>query len=129
MISWKPWFLRARLKTRHLLLISAIGEKGNINRAAEDLNMSQPAASRLLRDVEEIVGADLFERLPRGGFSKMRSSSPSSRETSPTTMPPVASSRSSRSSSHVPWSQRRAVTKNRRRKKSRPPSYAAPALE
>jgi DNA-binding transcriptional LysR family regulator len=66
MISWKPWFLRARLKTRHLLLISAIGEEGNINRAAEILNMSQPAASRLLRDLEEIVGTDLFERLPRG---------------------------------------------------------------
>ena len=66
MISWKPWFLRARLKTRHLLLISAIGEEGNINRAAENLNMSQPAASRLLRDLEQIVGAELFERLPRG---------------------------------------------------------------
>jgi DNA-binding transcriptional LysR family regulator len=66
MISWKPWFLRARLKTRHLLLISAIGQEGNINRAAEMLNMSQPAASRLLRDLEQIVGADLFDRLPRG---------------------------------------------------------------
>jgi DNA-binding transcriptional LysR family regulator len=66
MISWKPWFLRARLKTRHLLLISAIGQEGNINRAAEILNMSQPAASRLLRDLEQIVGADLFDRLPRG---------------------------------------------------------------
>jgi len=28
--------------------------------------MSQPAASRLLRDLEEIIGAELFERLPRG---------------------------------------------------------------
>jgi DNA-binding transcriptional LysR family regulator len=66
MTSWNPWFLRARLKTRHLMLISAIGHEGNINKAAEKLSMSQPAASRLLRDLEEIVGADLFERLPRG---------------------------------------------------------------
>jgi DNA-binding transcriptional LysR family regulator len=66
MTSWKPWFLRARLKTRHLLLISAIGQEGNINKAAESLSISQPAASRLLRDLEEIVGANLFERLPRG---------------------------------------------------------------
>jgi DNA-binding transcriptional LysR family regulator len=66
MNSWKPWFLRARLKTRHLMLISAIGQEGNINKAAERLSMSQPAASRLLRDLEEIVGADLFDRLPRG---------------------------------------------------------------
>lgn len=66
MISSKPWFIRARLRTRHLLLLTAIGEEGNIHRAAEMLNMSQPAASRLLRDLEEIIGAELFERLPRG---------------------------------------------------------------
>jgi DNA-binding transcriptional LysR family regulator len=63
---WNQWFLRARLRTRHLLLLSAIGEKGNILRAAEMLNMSQPAASRLLRDLEEIIGVDLFERQARG---------------------------------------------------------------
>jgi DNA-binding transcriptional LysR family regulator len=63
---WKPWFLRARLKTRHLLLLSAIGEEGNICRAAEMLSMSQPAASRLLRDLEQIIGASLFERQARG---------------------------------------------------------------
>ena len=66
MTLWKPWFLRARLKTRHLMLLSAIGEEGNICRAAEMLSMSQPAASRLLRDLEEIIGADLFERQARG---------------------------------------------------------------
>jgi DNA-binding transcriptional LysR family regulator len=61
-----PWFLRARLKTRHLMLLSAISEEGNIGRAAEMLSMSQPAASRLLRDLEQIIGADLFERQARG---------------------------------------------------------------
>jgi DNA-binding transcriptional LysR family regulator len=61
-----PWFIRARLRTRHLLLLTAIGEEGNIHKAAERMNMSQPAASRLLRDLEEIIGADLFDRLPRG---------------------------------------------------------------
>lgn len=66
MTSWNPWFLRARLRTRHLLLLSAIGEEGNICRAAEVLSMSQPAASRLLRELEEIIGADLFERQARG---------------------------------------------------------------
>jgi DNA-binding transcriptional LysR family regulator len=66
MTFWKPWFLRARLRTRHLMLLSAIGEEGNICRAAELLSMSQPAASRLLRDLEEIIGADLFERQARG---------------------------------------------------------------
>src|SRR5437868_5707686 len=66
MTHWNPWFLRARLRTRHLLLLSAIGEEGNICRAAAMLNMSQPAASRLLRELEDIIGADLFERQARG---------------------------------------------------------------
>jgi DNA-binding transcriptional LysR family regulator len=66
LITPTPWFIRARLRTRHLLLLTAIGEEGNIHRAAELLNMSQPAASRLLRDLEEIIGAELFDRLPRG---------------------------------------------------------------
>jgi DNA-binding transcriptional LysR family regulator len=66
MISPSPWFIRARLRTRHLLLLTAIGEEGNIHRAAELLNMSQSAASRLLSDLEEIIGCQLFDRLPRG---------------------------------------------------------------
>jgi DNA-binding transcriptional LysR family regulator len=66
MTFWNPWFLRARLRTRHLMLLSAIGEEGNICRAAELLSMSQPAASRLLRDLEDIIGTDLFERHARG---------------------------------------------------------------
>jgi hypothetical protein len=66
MVSTNSWFIRARLRTRHLLLLTAIGEEGNIHKAAELLNMSQPAASRLLSDLEEIIGAQLFDRLPRG---------------------------------------------------------------
>ncbi|GHH51452.1 LysR family transcriptional regulator [[Pseudomonas] boreopolis] len=61
-----PWFLRARLKTRQLMLLIAIDEEGNIHRAAEVLNMSQPAASKLLKDLEDMMGVSLFERLPRG---------------------------------------------------------------
>lgn len=61
-----PWFVRARLKTRQLMLLIAIEEQGNIHRAAEALNMSQPAASKLLKDLEELMGVSLFERLPRG---------------------------------------------------------------
>jgi DNA-binding transcriptional LysR family regulator len=61
-----PWFLRARIKTRQLLLLIAIGDEGNIHRAAEILRMSQPAASKLLKDLEDALGVALFERLPRG---------------------------------------------------------------
>ena len=61
-----PWFLRARLKPRQLMLLSTISDEGNIHRAAEILNMSQPAASKLLKDLEDVLGVALFERLPRG---------------------------------------------------------------
>jgi len=61
-----PWFLRARLKTRQLMLLTAIGDEGNIHRAAEVLDISQPAASKLLKDLEDLLGLSLFERLPRG---------------------------------------------------------------
>ena len=66
MATSMPWFIRARLKTRQLMLLIAIGDEGNIHRAAEILNMSQPAASKLLKDLEDVLGISLFERLPRG---------------------------------------------------------------
>ena len=60
------WFLRARLKTRQLLLLIALDEQRNIHRAAEDLHMTQPAASKQLKDLEDMLEVRLFERLPRG---------------------------------------------------------------
>lgn len=66
MIDYSPWFVRARLKTRQLLLLVALAEEGNLHRAAEVLNMAQPAATKLLKDLEEVLGVSLFDRLPRG---------------------------------------------------------------
>ncbi|MGU7769947.1 LysR substrate-binding domain-containing protein [Burkholderia sp. MR1-5-21] len=61
-----PWEPRTRLKTRQLLLVVALADEGSIHRAAAVLNMTQPAASKLLRELEDTIGAVLFERLPRG---------------------------------------------------------------
>lgn len=66
MPPYTHWFIRARLKTRQLLLLVALAEEGNIHRAAQVLNMTQPAASKLLKDLEDVLEVDLFERLPRG---------------------------------------------------------------
>lgn len=60
------WFVRGRLKTRQLMLLTSLDEKRNIHRAAEALDMTQPAASKLLKDLEDALGVSLFERLPRG---------------------------------------------------------------
>jgi len=64
--NYTHWFIRARLKTRQLLLLMALEEEGNIHRAAQVLNMTQPAASKLLKELEEMLGVQLFDRLPRG---------------------------------------------------------------
>lgn len=60
------WFVRARLKPRQLLLLATIDELGNIHRAAEELGMTQPAASKLLKELESALEVPLFDRLPRG---------------------------------------------------------------
>ena len=66
MTNYTHWVLRARLKTRQLLLLVALQEEGNIHRAAQVLNMTQPAASKLLKDLEDVLEVSLFDRLPRG---------------------------------------------------------------
>jgi DNA-binding transcriptional LysR family regulator len=60
------WFLKARLKTRQLLLLIALDDYRNIHRAADELHMTQPAASKQVKDLEEMLDVKLFERLPRG---------------------------------------------------------------
>ncbi|MCH4564021.1 LysR substrate-binding domain-containing protein [Halomonas sp. EGI 63088] len=60
------WFLDVRLKLRHLQLFQALDEQRNLHRAAEALGMSQPAASKLLGDLEARLGVRLFERHARG---------------------------------------------------------------
>jgi DNA-binding transcriptional LysR family regulator len=60
------WFLRSRLKLRHLRLVVLLDEHRNLHRAAEVMNIAQPAASKLLAEIEEILSQPLFERHPRG---------------------------------------------------------------
>jgi DNA-binding transcriptional LysR family regulator len=60
------WFLRSRLKLRHLRLMAALDERRNLHRAAEAMNIPQPAASKLLAEIEAIIGHPLFDRHPRG---------------------------------------------------------------
>lgn len=66
MSLYANWFLKTRLKTRQLLLLIAIDDERNIHKASVSLNMTQPAASKLLKDLEEVLGVELFERHPRG---------------------------------------------------------------
>lgn len=58
--------LRNRLKLRQLALLPVLDETGSLHKAADRLGMSQPAATRLLQDLEELIGAELFERTSKG---------------------------------------------------------------
>jgi DNA-binding transcriptional LysR family regulator len=55
-----------RLKLRHIVLVDALERQGSIVAAAAELYMTQPAATRSLRELEHIFGLPLFDRGPRG---------------------------------------------------------------
>ncbi len=55
-----------RLKTRQMALLLALDQTRNLHQAAHQTAMSQPAASKMLRDIETLFGVPLFDRLPRG---------------------------------------------------------------
>ena len=55
-----------RLKTRQMYLLLALDRMRNMHQAAAACNMSQPAASKMLKDIEDLYGVPMFERLPRG---------------------------------------------------------------
>ncbi|MEO9338612.1 LysR substrate-binding domain-containing protein [Mesorhizobium sp. SB112] len=55
-----------RLKFRQLRLLVAIVKFGNIQRAAREVNASQPAATRMIKDLELDFEVRLFERTNRG---------------------------------------------------------------
>jgi len=55
-----------RLKSRQILLLIAIDETRSVRKAAMQLNMTQPAATKLLGDLETMLGVQLFERHRRG---------------------------------------------------------------
>lgn len=54
------------LKFRHLLLIQLLVSEGTIHKAAACLNISQPAATAMLNDLEALVGMPLFLRSRQG---------------------------------------------------------------
>lgn len=54
-----------RLRLRHLRCFLETARLGGLSAAAEALHVSQPAASKTLRELEEILGVDLFDRSAR----------------------------------------------------------------
>src|SRR5690348_1835138 len=55
-----------RLKLRQLELLAQLVEHQSLAGAAGAMNVTQPAATKLLREMEATLDVTLFDRLPRG---------------------------------------------------------------
>ena len=53
------------LKFKHLVLLETLARTNNMHLAAEQMNLSQPAVSKMLKEIEGLLGFQVFERLPR----------------------------------------------------------------
>ena len=60
------WYVRSNLKIRHLQLLVTLAEVKNIGKVANHLNVSQPAISKTLTNIEEGMGVVLFDRTTKG---------------------------------------------------------------
>ena len=60
------YHLLSRLKFKQLKLLVTVDKQRNILGASKELNMAQPAATKYIRDLEEIFEAELFKRSSRG---------------------------------------------------------------
>lgn len=52
----------SRVKFRHLQCFLAVAQFGGVQKAAESLSITQPAVSKTVAELEEILGVKLFER-------------------------------------------------------------------
>ncbi len=58
--------IRSRLRIRHLELLLRLDQARSFHKAAASMGMTQPAASKLLQEIENMFGVPLFERSRRG---------------------------------------------------------------
>ena len=58
--------LRGGLKLGHMRLIVALEDTSQVSTAAQMLNVSQPAASRMIAEIEDLLQVSICERRPRG---------------------------------------------------------------
>lgn len=60
------WYIRANLKPRHFQLLVALDETRHVGRVARYLNVTQPAVSKAIAELERNLDVKLFERDPKG---------------------------------------------------------------
>jgi DNA-binding transcriptional LysR family regulator len=55
-----------RLRLRHMRLLDVLERTSSMSQAAEELRVTQSAATKVLQDVEQMFEVELFSRSPRG---------------------------------------------------------------
>lgn len=60
------WYIRANLKPKHMQMLIALDELRQVGRVASYLNVSQPAISKTLAELERGLDVELFFRSPKG---------------------------------------------------------------
>lgn len=65
MVTRSPMSL-SHLKFRHLMLVDLLVREGTLHKAARALHISQPAATAMLNDLEQLLGVLLFSRSRQG---------------------------------------------------------------
>lgn len=57
--------LLGRLRLKHLRLVDALVRTGSLRQAAVAMSVTQPAATKMLQDLEDVLGVQLFTRRAR----------------------------------------------------------------
>ncbi len=56
----------SRLRLRHMPLLLALERQRSVSRVAAEMNLSQPAVTKMLREIEDIFTVPLFTRTRQG---------------------------------------------------------------
>jgi DNA-binding transcriptional LysR family regulator len=65
-MSQIDWYLQVNLKARHLRLLVALEDFGNLKQVADISHVTVPAVSKALTELEKGLGVELFTRSARG---------------------------------------------------------------
>nr|WP_221195676.1 pca operon transcription factor PcaQ [Halomonas organivorans] len=77
--------MSSRIKLRHLQAFLEVAKRRSFARAADSLAISQPGVSKTIRELEDVLGAELFERgtqgvaLTQAGLTFLRHAGPAIR--------------------------------------------------
>lgn len=55
-----------RIKLQHLWVVMAVAQWGSMAKAAKRLAISQPVVSKVIADLEDVLGVRLFDRSSQG---------------------------------------------------------------